>query len=286
MMEFFRPETIDEAVDLLARHEGARCIAGGATLVAMMNAGLAEPTALISMKRVRDIRGIVRREDGLLRIGAMTRHAETARSLLFRDGQRVVPEAASRIANPPVRNMGTMGGSLCFADPAADYLPALVVADAIVEALSPRGHRMIPIGEFIADWYTTVLAPDEIVTTITLPPAPAGSIGVYEKLDRVAGDFAIVSVALVVAFAESACRAARIAIGGCGPAPIRRREAEQVLEGSRLEPKALAEAGRLLVAASDPVDDVRATAEYRRMVLPRMLAKAAARAEARAGIAG
>ena len=284
-MEFYRPETIEEAVALLARHEGARCIAGGATLVAMMNAGLAEPAALVSLKRVRGLKGIERHEDGSLRIGAMTRHAETARSPLFREGQRVVPEAARRIANPPVRNMGTMGGSVCFADPAADYLPALMAADAVIEAVSPRGHRTIKIDGFITDWYTTALAPDEIVTAITLPPAPAGSIGVYEKLDRVTGDFAIVSVALIVEFVRGECRNVRIAVGGCGPAPIRRREAEQALESSRLEPAALTEAGRLLVAASDPVDDVRATAEYRRLVLPRMVAKAFARARAQAELA-
>lgn len=282
-MDLFRPQTIEEAVGLLARHDGARCIAGGATLVAMMNAGLVDPAALVSLAQVRELAGIERRADGSVRIGAMTRHAETAASGVFHDGQRVVPLAAGRIANRPVRNMGTIGGSVSFADPAADYLAALTAAEATVEIASAAGYRGVPIGAFVTDWYTTTLAADEIVTAITVPPMPAGSIGYYEKLDRVAGDFAIVSVALIVTFDGGVCRFVRIAIGGCGPSPLRRRDAEILLEGSRLDPALVAEAGELLVAISDPVDDVRASGDYRRLVLPRLLAKALIQAQGSPG---
>jgi carbon-monoxide dehydrogenase medium subunit len=118
-MLFFRPERVSEAIGLLAEHDEARCLAGGATLVAMMNAGLVAPGALVSLSRIPELAGIAAGEDGGLRIGAMTRHNQTAGSTLFRDGQRVVPAAAARIANQVVRNMGTMGGSISFADPAA-----------------------------------------------------------------------------------------------------------------------------------------------------------------------
>ena len=268
---------------LLAAHAGARCVAGGATLVAMMNAGLIEPTALISLERVKPLAGIEPGEDGSLRIGAMTRHAETARSTLFRDGQQVLPQAARCIANVAVRNMGTLGGSIAFADPAADYLPALAVLDASIETRSPCGTRLLSIAEFITDWYTTALSADEIIVAVRLAAVPPNSIGLYEKLERVAGDFAIASVALLMGFSGEICVSARIAVGGCAASPVRRREAEQVLEGSWLDAASIAKAGGILAEASDPVDDVRASAEYRRLVIPRLLDKVVTRA--RAGMA-
>jgi carbon-monoxide dehydrogenase medium subunit len=273
-MDLFLPQTIEEAVGLLAQHEGARCISGGATLVAMMNAGLVEPSALISLRQIPGLAGISREPDGSVRIGAMTRHVDTATSEVFKDGQCVVPRAAVRIANRVVRNMGTMGGSISFADPAADYLAALTAAGAAIEIASPRGKRTLPVSGFVTDWYTTALASDEIVTSISVPAMPAGSIGHYEKLARVSGDFAIVSIAIIARFESDICSFLRVAVGGCGPASLRLREAEVVLEGSRLDASLIGEAGRMLVAISDPVDDVRASGEYRRKVLPRLLAKA------------
>jgi aerobic carbon-monoxide dehydrogenase medium subunit len=270
-MDLFLPQTIEEAVALLVEHEGARCISGGATLVAMMNAGLVEPTALVSLRQIPGLAGIAPAADGAVRIGAMTRHVDTATSTCFRDGQRVVPHAAVRIANRVVRNMGTMGGSISFADPAADYLAALTAAGATIDIASPRDNRTIPVAGFVTDWYTPALASDEIVTSIVVPAMPAGSIGHYEKLARVSGDFAIVSIAIIVKFEAGICTFLRMAVGGCGPAPLRLREAEVLLEGSRLSPSLIGEAGRMLVAISDPVDDVRASGEYRRTVLPRLL---------------
>ena len=275
-MDLFLPQTIEEAIALLVQHEGARCISGGATLVAMMNAGLVQPAALVSLRQIQGLSGIAREADGSVRIGAMTRHVETASSAAFRHGQRVVPLAAVRIANRVVRNMGTMGGSISFADPAADYLAALAAAGATIETASPRGKRSIAVTEFVTDWYTTALAADEIVTAIGVPAMPAGSAGHYEKLARVSGDFAIVSIALIAKFEGDICSFLQVAVGGCGPAPLRLREAEQLLEGSPLTPSLVAEAARRLVAISDPVDDVRASGEYRRAVLPRLLAKALA----------
>jgi carbon-monoxide dehydrogenase medium subunit len=149
-----------------------------------------------------------------------------------------------------------------------------------VEIAGPGGRRLLPIGDFVIDWYTTALEPGELVTAIIVPPAPPGSVGLYEKLDRVARDFAIASVALVLALEGDVCRAVRIAIGGCGPAPVRLAEAEAALIGEPLTDARIATAGRLLAAACDPVDDVRASAAYRRTVVPRLVAKAVARAQA------
>lgn len=282
-MDFFRPTSVAEALSLLDQHEDAQCLAGGATLVAMMNAGLVEPPQLISLAALREIAGICRFADGSVRIGAMTRHAETASSEHLLSGQRVLSAAAAKIANVPVRNMGTIGGSLAFADPAADYLPALACLDATVEVAAPQGSRTLPISDLIVDWYTTSLQAKEMITGIVLPPAPDGWIGRFEKLERTAGDYAIVSVAVVLAFERDVCSAARIAIGACAPGPVRLREAEQLIEGSRLDCAAIVEAGRLLAEACDPVDDVRASAEYRRRVIPRLLARTLEQAYAAAG---
>jgi aerobic carbon-monoxide dehydrogenase medium subunit len=277
-MDFFSPKSISEALSLLTRYEGARCLAGGATLVAMLNAGLVEPPCLVSLAELHELAGITAMPDGSVRIGAMTRHVETAGSTVFSAGQRVLSLAAGKIANVPVRNMGTIGGSLGFADPAADYLPALAALDAAVEVTSASGTRCIKVSELVTDWYTTSLEPAEMITAVLVPPAPANSIGIFEKLERTAGDFAIASVALVLATDRGFCSAAHLAIGACAAGPIRLRNAEARLEGTALDEAAIRDAGRLLADIADPIDDVRASANYRRLVIPRLLAKAIASA--------
>jgi aerobic carbon-monoxide dehydrogenase medium subunit len=275
-MDFFRPTSIAAALSLLSERDGARCLAGGATLVAMMNAGLVEPSRLVSLADLSELSGISNLEDGSVRIGALTRHAETARSRNFKDGQKVLAAAAGKIANVPVRNMGTIGGSLAFADPAADYLPALATLDAVIETVSKRGSRSLPVANFVVDWYTTVLDSDEIITGILVPPAPKSSVGVFEKLERTGGDYAIASVACILALDNGVCTEARIAVGACAARPIRQEAAERRLVGTSLDAVSVGAAGKMLADACDPVDDVRGSAEYRRLVVPRLVAKAIA----------
>ncbi len=142
---FHKPATVDDAVRVLSdAGEGGRPISGGATLVAMMNAKLVEPDVLVSLSAIAELKDFGRAPDGTVRIGAMRRHRETAFESDLSGGQAVVAKAASQIANPPVRNMGTIGGSISFADPAADYPPALVAADATIEIAGPAGRRLVP----------------------------------------------------------------------------------------------------------------------------------------------
>jgi carbon-monoxide dehydrogenase medium subunit len=253
---FHRPSTIAEAVKLLAADEGARPLAGGASMVAMMNARLISPSAIVSLRDVGELRGITVAADGGIRIGAMTRHFETAEETRLSGTLACVRAAAGNIANPPVRNMGTMGGSISLADPAADYPPALVAAGATIEIIGPGGKRLVAARDFFVDWYTTALQPAELVTAILLP-APRPGTGSYKKLALVAGDFAIVSIAL---------SAYSVAVGGCGPRPIAADEANRLLSQGNVDA-----AGELLAKLADPVDDVRATAAYRRLVIPRLL---------------
>ncbi len=272
----FRPKTVSKAVALLALHPHARILAGGATLVAMINARLDEPEAIVSLRDIKEIRGIKRAAGGAIRIGAFTRHAQTATSQARLNGTlAVVPAAAAQIANATVRNMGTIGGSIAFADPGLDYPPALVAAGATIEVASRAGRRRIDACEFFVDWYATALAPGEMVTAIELP-TPRQGTGVYLKLARVSGDYATVSVALSVAKTNHGLEA-RVAVGACGPKPLLFDDVNALLSGDPSDVE-IERAGALLQAAADPVDDVRGTAEYRRMLIPRMLAQAFAQA--------
>ncbi len=262
-----RPATVEQALALLAQDPEARPLAGGATLVAMINARVIEPPALVSLAGIAALRGITASADGSVRIGAFTRHRETAACDLPLGAGRVVPRAAGQIANATVRNMGTIGGSIAFADPGLDYPPALVAADASIEIAATGGTRRVAARDFFVDWYTTALAPGELVVAVHLPASTAGD-GVYVKHARVAGDYATASVA--------ACRDERgwrIAVGACGPTPLADPEVDRLLTRDR-SPAALADAGRRLVELADPLDDVRGSADYRRALIPRLLARA------------
>ncbi|MEX0807847.1 MAG: xanthine dehydrogenase family protein subunit M [Dongiaceae bacterium] len=280
-MEFHRPTDMGEALRLLAADPEARPLAGGASLVAMMNARLVEPTTLISLAGIDGLSGITEIDGGVLRIGAMTRHRETASDMRLSGGRSVLRRAAGRIANPVVRNMGTIGGSIALADPAADYPAALVCLDAEIVVAGKAGERRIAARDFFTGWYETALEPSEMVVAVLVPKTSAGSVGVYRKLTRVAGDFAIVSIALRLTAENGHCTELQIAVGGSGPAPLRLPQFEEKLIGRPLDDLDAAALGRALAWISDPVDDVRASADYRRRVIPRMVEDAYCRAVAR-----
>lgn len=269
---FQTPGTVEEAVAALAAAgEDAKPLSGGATLVALMNAGLVEVSSLVTLAGIEELGAFSRSSDGSVRIGAMRRHRQTARESDLRDGQAVLSRAAARIANVPVRNMGTIGGSIAFADPAADYPPALVAADARIEIAGADGRREVPASDFFQGWYETVLQPAEIVTAVVLPMAPVGSVGCYHKLCRVAGDFAIASVAVRLTLENNKVSDVRLAVGGCSGGPVRVAAAEEILMNTELDDKSVSAAGELICAELDPVDDVRASADYRLKVVPRLL---------------
>ena len=285
MGALLHPTSVAEATTLLAADGDGRCLAGGATLVAMMNARLVTPSRLVSLARIEELRGIASAAEGGLRIGAMTRHGETAGDTRLAGSAAVIRSAARQIANPVIRNMGTIGGSIAFADPAADYPPALVAAAAEIEIAGRQGRRRVKAEDFFVDWYLTALESDEIVTAVFVPPAQKNSHGRYHKLARVSGDFAIASVALCLAAEAGRVVAFRVAIGGCGPRPVRSVAVESTLIGGPLAALDTTELGAALAAAADPVDDVRASAAYRRLVVPRLVRQAVTEAAAALGAA-
>ncbi len=280
---YFEPETVDEVVALLAADEDAKCVAGGASLVAMMNARLVEPSQLISLRHVEELQKIELNEDGWLQIGALVRHCDVVIAAELTEGNQVLSQAAGLIANPVIRDMGTIGGSVGHFDPAADYPVALAALGAEIEIAGANGRRSVPAGEFFIDWYETALAPSDLITSIRVPPAPVGSAGIYEKLAKVQGDMGIAMVAVVMAMAGDAINYLAVSVGGCGPTPIRLPDAEQALIGGSVDDAALQDFSNKLVAASDPVDDVRASAAYRKVLIPRFVAQAIDKAKAKLG---
>ncbi len=275
---FLQPKSADEALRMLFANEDAKLISGGATLVAMMNAGVIEPTTLISLGAIPEMNGISTETDGTIRIGATTRHRETAGSPLLKGGLFVVRSAAGQIANATVRNMGTIGGSISFADPGLDYPPALVAAEASVEIASIRGRRRISAREFFTDWYTVALEPGEMVLSVYLPGHWLTGHGCYIKHARVSGDYATVSVALCL----QEDGAVSVAVGGCGPKPIANSAANAELTAS-LDDAAIKRASDILRDQSDPLDDVRGTANYRRSLITGLLRRAVRQAETSVG---
>ncbi|MGQ0650748.1 MAG: FAD binding domain-containing protein [Betaproteobacteria bacterium] len=231
-MDFVAPTTLEDAFRALDA-EDARCLAGGQSLVAMMNLGLVAPSRLVSLRKIQSLKGIERR-DGALKIGAMCTHDEIAAL----GADHLLAQVARVIAYPAIRAWGTIGGSVAHADPAADYPVALLALSATLEVQSAKGARRIAAGEFFRGLFETALERGEIVTAIHVPAQKGKSA--YEKLSLVAGDFAILSVAAA---------ASRVAVGGYSPVPM-------LLEDAR---------------NTEPMGDQRASAGYRRKVLPRLV---------------
>jgi aerobic carbon-monoxide dehydrogenase medium subunit len=259
-VEFISPSTLEDAYRALAS-EDALCLAGGQSLVAMMNLGLVSPGRLVSLRRIDSLRGIARQVDGGLRIGAMTTHAELAELDAISAGPSLLAQAARVVAYPAVRMQGTLGGSVAHADPAADYPVALTASGASIEIGSATGTRLVAARDFFRGLFETVLQKGEIVTGIHVPPGAPDSRAAYEKLSLVAGDFAIVSVAAI------AGRTAQVAVGGCGPKPL-------FVSDVDVSDEALLAAGKQLAADSNPPSDQRASASYRRKVLPELVRRA------------
>lgn len=244
-MDYLAPATLEEA-HVALETEDARCLAGGQSLVAMMNLGLVSPARLVSLRRIEALRGIQSQPDGSLRIGAMTTHAELAALKHPSAGASLLAQAARVVAYPAVRAWGTIGGSVAHADPAADYPGVLVAADAMIEVSSASGTRHIAAQDFFRGLFETALSKGEIVSAIHIPPGPRGVRAAYEKLCLVAGDFAILSVAAI---------GTQVTVGGCGPKPIRLARVEDA-------------------AKIDPPGDNRASSAYRRRVLPELIRRA------------
>jgi aerobic carbon-monoxide dehydrogenase medium subunit len=287
--KYHTPATLAEVLDLLAAHgEEAKPLAGGQSLVPMLTLRLIRPAVIVDLARLEELRG-VRRENGTLHIGALVRHRALERGEGTLSACPVLQEAAGYIGNVRVRTLGTIGGSLAHADPAAE-LPAVVRAlDATIVARGPNGERLIPASDFFVSILTTALRPGEVLVEVRVPVLGPRVGYALEEFSRRAGDFAIVaSVAIVELDSEGRVAHARVALAGVGPTPCRLSSVEGALTGAR----ASGETFRRVVAAAsleiDPSSDVHASAVYRkhlsRVLTARALERAAAVAAGRAGL--
>ena len=282
--QYFAPTSVAEAVELLEQHgEDAKLLAGGHSLIPLMKLRLAEPQVVIDLGRIGDM-AYIREEDGGLAIGAMTTYAQLESSDLVAARAAVLAEAASTVADPQVRNMGTIGGSLSHADPAGD-LPAVAIAlNARLITSSTGEHRTLSVDDFFVDLLTTALAPNEILNEIAIPAPPDRSGSGYAKFANKASHYAIVGVAAVVGLdANGVCEHASIGVTGAGPVASRASEAEAALRGSRLDDAAVSAAAAVAGAGIDFLEDLHASAEYRAHLTSVFAARAIRQAAARAG---
>jgi len=281
--EYHRPGSLYEALQLLSSLGEAKVLAGGQSLIPLLKFRFAAPAHLVDVNWVPGLDGIAE-DGGALRIGALVRHNQVAASDLVSTRFPVLAAAAPQIADPIVRNLGTVCGSLAHADPAGDWGAVMLATGATVVARSVRGERHIPIGDFFQDIFTTALEPDELVTEVRVP-APAGRTGgTYLKLERKVGDFATAAVAAQVTLAPGGtCERAGIGLTNVGPTPIQAKRAEAYLVGKRLEDGVIKEAARLAAEESQPVSDLRGPAEYKRDLVRVLAARALRKALARAG---
>jgi len=282
--EYFRPDTIPEAIALLQQHgEDAKILSGGQSLIPMMKLRIARPAYLIDINRIKGL-SYIREEGGFLRIGALTREAELEASPLIRSKYAIIADTTRVIADPQVRNLATVGGNLAHGDPANDHPATMLALSAQLLATGPRGERIIPIEEFFLSLFSTALQPDEILTEIRVPAAPSRSGGGYFKLERKVGDFATAAVAAYLALDGSGV-AQRVGIGltNVGPKPLKAVKAETFLRGKKVDAASIAQAAQLAGEESEPSSDLRGPAEYKKGLIREFAKRALARALQRAG---
>jgi CO/xanthine dehydrogenase FAD-binding subunit len=303
--EYVAPDSVEAALAVLAeRGAEAKVLAGGQSLVPMMNFRLARPGVLVDLNRLREL-DYVRADGGALRLGAMTRQRRLERDPLVRGRAPLLAEAAPWIAHPQIRNRGTVGGSLAHADPAAE-LPAVMVAlRATLHLRGPRGPRQVQASEFFVGLLSTALEPDEILTEIEVPAAPAadeapggspagtGGAGAertgwaFAEVARRHGDYAQVGVAAMARLdGDGLLREARLVFLSAGEVPMEARRAAALLAGRRPAPALFDEAAALAAGEEiDPTGDIHASAAFKRHLARVLARRALARACERAGAA-
>jgi carbon-monoxide dehydrogenase medium subunit len=278
------PESVDEAVQLLAASDDAKVVAGCQSLGVFLRQRLIEPGLLVGLKRIPELSEITELPDGGLRIGAMVTQRALETSGIVRERFPALAEAAGLIASPLVRQQGTIGGNLCHADPTGDPPAVLIALGAHVELGSGAGRRQVPAEDLFVDYMETILAPDELLVAVYLPAPGAHSGAAYLK-HRVRGvDTALVAAGVALTLSEDAqsIREARIGLAGAGPTPLRARSAELILSGAAPTAETFAAAGEAAAAESDPLEDTEGSAWYRREMIARFVQRAADAAVRRA----
>lgn len=264
--EYFCPRTVDEAVDLLAQYgDEGKVLAGGQSLVPLMNMRLARPAVIIDINRI-DGFGDLRERNGILRFGALTRQRAAERSPVVAERCPLLRDALRLVGHAQIRNRGTLGGSIAHADPAAELTAILSALDGEVTARSARGTRKIAAADLFVTYLTTALDPRELIVEIRIPALSPGAGWSWMEIARRHGDFALAGVGVVLAIRRGTIAEARIALTGVGPTPVRAGAAERLLVGHAPSDPLWTEAAEAVRAAVTPDGDIHASAEYRKHV--------------------
>ncbi len=261
--DYYEARSLEEAIRLLKGHEDAKVIAGGQSLLPMMKLRLLRPSVVVDIGKIPELKYI--RDDGsYIVIGATVTHDEIAMSELIQSRCPLLSEAASRIADQQIRNRGTIGGSISHADPAADYLPTLLVLDAEIVIKGEGSERVVPAKDFFIDVFTTALEERELVKEVRVP-AMEPSIGyAFMKFIKREQEFATVNVATVLSLDKDVVKDVRIGLGAVAPKPIRAEKTESMLKNRKISKELIEEASKYADEGTDPPSDVHASAEYRR----------------------
>jgi carbon-monoxide dehydrogenase medium subunit/6-hydroxypseudooxynicotine dehydrogenase subunit alpha len=273
--EYDDPRTVEEALALLAEHgEDAKVLAGGQSLVPLLNFRLARPERLIDVNNVGEL-DYLRIDDGVLRIGALVRHSALERSDEAAAAVPLLREAVRYVGHAQIRNRGTVGGSIAHADPAAELPVAMAALDATFHIRSTHGERILRSDELFVTHLTTTLEPDELLTEIEVPLPAAGTGWAFVEFARRHGDFALGGAAVLLRTRDDgACEDVSVALLAAAPTPVRATEAEEFLRGRRPDEQAAGEAAALAIANIHPTRDIHGDSDYRRGVIEALMRRA------------
>jgi carbon-monoxide dehydrogenase medium subunit len=277
--DYEAPASVEEALSLLASagDREVKVLAGGQSLLPVLRLRMAAPDLVVDLGRIPELRG-VRDEGDVLAIGAMTTHDDVTREPLVRQHALLLAEAASTVADPQVRHLGTFGGSLAHADPAGDMPAPALALDAEFVIAGSGGRRTVPASEFFVDLFTTAVAEDELLVEVRVPKHEGWGMH-YEKFNRVAQAWSIVAVAAAVRREDGRIAEARVGLTNMGPTPLRATAVEAALAGAEATPEAVAAAAERAAEGTSPSSDLNAQADYRQhlvTVLTRRAVQAAA----------
>jgi carbon-monoxide dehydrogenase medium subunit len=279
--DYHAPTNVHDALGLLARYgNDVRLLAGGHSLLPMMKLRFAQPAHLIDLNRIGELRGI-RDDNGTICIGAMTVERDLLASKLLAEKLPLLPEAVRQIADPQVRNRGTLGGDLAHGDPGNDHPAVAIALDAVFVIEGAKGRRQIKAEDFYHGLFMTDLAADEILVEIQAPVLPKGTGCAYEKLKRKVGDWATAAAAVVLRMDAGKVGGVRIALTNVAATPLRAVDAEQALLGRPLDDAALEDAMTKVEAICDPAEDLRGDAEYKTAMAGQMTRRALLKAAER-----
>jgi CO/xanthine dehydrogenase FAD-binding subunit len=268
------PTTLPEAIELLASHDDAKAIAGGQSLVPMLAFRLAQPSLLVDLRKLADLRGI-RISDAGVTLGAMVRWRDIEDDERLETAHPLLKAAISHVAHYQIRNRGTVGGSIAHADPAAEMPGIAITCDAEIAVVGKSGAHVIQAADFFQGALTTALTTDEIIVEIRLPAWPAGRRWGFQEFARRRGDFAMAAAAVFYDQDERGkARNAHVGVIGVGDRPLRLTAVEDVLNGETIDEATIAKADAATSAAVEPQDDIHASAAYRRSLVGTMVERA------------